>query len=63
MFKRMPDVQPRLADDVYEQILSAIINGQIAPGERLIQEKIAKFWVDGFDHSDIRLPRGISTFK
>ena len=41
MFKRMPDVQPRLADDVYEQILSAIINGQIAPGERLIQEKIA----------------------
>ena len=41
MFKRLPDVQPRLADDVYEQILSAIVNGQIAPGERLIQEKIA----------------------
>ncbi len=41
MFKRMPDVQPRLADDVYEQILSAIVNGQIAPGDRLIQEKIA----------------------
>ncbi len=41
MFKRVPDIQPRLADDVYEQILSAIVNGQIAPGERLIQEKIA----------------------
>ena len=41
MFKRMPDVQQRLADDVYEQILLAIVNGQIAPGERLIQEKIA----------------------
>ncbi|MEM8645113.1 MAG: GntR family transcriptional regulator [Pseudomonadota bacterium] len=41
MFKRMPDVQPRLADDVYEQILSAIVSGQIAPGDRLIQEKIA----------------------
>ncbi len=41
MFKRLPDVQPRLADDVYEQILSAIVNGEITPGERLIQEKIA----------------------
>ena len=41
MFKRMPDAQPRLADDVYDQILSAIVNGQIVPGERLIQEKIA----------------------
>jgi len=41
MFKRMPDIQQRLADDVYEQILSAIVTGQIAPGERLIQEKIA----------------------
>lgn len=41
MFKRMPDVQQRLADDVYEQILSAIVTGQISPGERLIQEKIA----------------------
>lgn len=41
MFKRRPDVQPRLADDVYEQILSAIVNGEIAPGDRLIQEKIA----------------------
>ena len=41
MFERMPDVTPRLADDVYDQILSAIVNGRIAPGERLIQEKIA----------------------
>ncbi len=41
MFVRMPDVTPRLADDVYDQILSAIVNGQIVPGERLIQEKLA----------------------
>ena len=41
MFKQAPDIRPRLADDVYEQILSAIVNGDIAPGERLIQEKIA----------------------
>ena len=42
MFKRVPDIQPRLADDVYEQILSAVVTGQFAPGERLIQEKIAE---------------------
>jgi DNA-binding GntR family transcriptional regulator len=40
-FKQAPDAQPRLAIDVYEQILSAIINGQVTPGERLIQEQIA----------------------
>ncbi|HER26459.1 MAG TPA: GntR family transcriptional regulator [Rhodospirillales bacterium] len=41
IFKQAPDIQPRLAEDVYDQILSAIIDGQFAPGERLIQEKIA----------------------
>ena len=41
MFKQAPVIQSRLADDVYDQILSAIVNGDIAPGERLIQEKIA----------------------
>ena len=41
MFKQAHVIQSRLADDVYEQILSAIVNGNIAPGERLIQEKIA----------------------
>lgn len=41
MFKQAPVIQSRLADDVYDQILSAIVNGEIAPGERLIQEKIA----------------------
>ena len=40
-FKQAPGAQPRLAIDVYEQILSAIINGQVMPGERLIQEQIA----------------------
>lgn len=41
MFRQAPNIQPRLASDVYEQILSAIVNGEIKPGERLIQEKIA----------------------
>ncbi len=41
MFRQAPQAKPRLAVDVYEQILSAIVNGQIKPGERLIQEKIA----------------------
>lgn len=41
MFKQAPVIQSRLADDVYDQILSAIVNGDITPGERLIQEKIA----------------------
>ncbi len=41
MFKQAPVIHSRLADDVYDQILSAIVNGDIAPGERLIQEKIA----------------------
>jgi len=40
-FKQAPVAQPRLAIDVYEQILSAIIEGQVLPGERLIQEQIA----------------------
>ncbi len=42
MFKQAPQTRPRLANDVYEQILSAIVNGDIKPGERLIQEKIAE---------------------
>ncbi len=41
MFKKAPQERPRLAADVYNQLLSAIVNGQIEPGERLIQEKIA----------------------
>ncbi len=40
-FRRAPNVQPRLAIYVYEQILSAIVDGEIQPGERLIQEQIA----------------------
>ena len=40
-FRQAPNVQPRLAVDVYDQILSAIVNGDIRPGERLIQEQIA----------------------
>ena len=41
MFTQLPNVQSRLASDVYEQILSAILSGHIAPGERIVQEKIA----------------------
>jgi len=41
MFTRLDRKRTRLADDVYEQILSAILSGVIVPGERLIQETIA----------------------
>ena len=41
MFTRLDRKRTRLADDVYEQILSAILSGKIVPGERLIQETIA----------------------
>ncbi len=41
-FKKVSNVQPRLADGVYQQILSAIVNGDIKQGERLIQEQIAE---------------------
>ena len=41
MFTRLTRKRTRLADDVYEQILSAILSGEIVAGERLIQESIA----------------------
>ena len=41
MFTRLAQNRTRLADNVYEQILSAILSGEIMPGERLIQETIA----------------------
>ena len=41
MFSRLTRKRTRLADDVYEQLLSAILSGEIVPGERLIQETIA----------------------
>lgn len=41
MFTRLDRKRTRLADDVYEQTLSAILSGEIVPGERLIQETIA----------------------
>jgi DNA-binding GntR family transcriptional regulator len=41
MFTQLPNVQSRLASDVYAQILGAILSGHIAPGERIVQEKIA----------------------
>ncbi|MAU07526.1 MAG: hypothetical protein CL919_06620 [Deltaproteobacteria bacterium] len=41
MFQQLPNTQPRLADEVYRQILSAILSGYIEPGERIVQEKLA----------------------
>ncbi len=41
MFRQAPTARPRLAVDIYDQILHAIVNGRIAPGDRLIQEQIA----------------------
>ena len=41
MFTQLDRKRTRLADDVYEQILSAILSGEIVSGERLIQETIA----------------------
>ena len=41
-FTQVPAQQPRLADEIYEQILSAILNGEITPGERLVQESVAR---------------------
>ena len=41
-FKQAPAHQQRLADDIYEQILSAILEGDIVPGERMVQESVAR---------------------
>ena len=41
-FKQAPAHRPRLADDIYEQILSAILEGDIVPGERMVQESVAR---------------------
>ena len=41
MFQQLPNTQPRLADEVYRQILSAILSGYIEPGARIVQEKLA----------------------
>ena len=41
-FKQAPAHQPRLADDIYEQILSAILQGDVVPGERIVQESVAR---------------------
>jgi DNA-binding GntR family transcriptional regulator len=40
-FNRIDSQPARLADRVYEQLLQAILNGSVRPGERLIQEQLA----------------------
>lgn len=42
VFRQAPSAHPRLAEDIYEQILAAILNGNMLPGERIVQEKIAR---------------------
>jgi len=41
MFKEIDQLQPRLADHVYEQIRNAIISGRISPSERIVQDEVA----------------------
>ncbi len=41
-FVKIEHTQPRLVDLVYEQVLSAIMSGEIGPGDRLIQETLAE---------------------
>lgn len=40
-FDRIKHPPQRLADDVYDQLVSAIIGGLIVPGEHLVQEALA----------------------
>ncbi len=42
MFQSLKRSPVRLADLVYEQIFRAIVNGDLAPGERLVQETIGE---------------------
>lgn len=41
VFKEIGPPQPRLADQVYEQIRDAIIAGRIPPSQRIVQDRIA----------------------
>jgi DNA-binding GntR family transcriptional regulator len=41
-FKKIEPVKVRLADEVYQQIFDAITRGDIAPGERIVQEKLGQ---------------------
>lgn len=40
-FAKIQHEPRRLADEVYQQLLDGIVNGEIAPGGRLIQESLA----------------------
>ncbi len=39
--KSIKSERRRLADEVYEQLMSAILSGEIGPDDRLVQEKLA----------------------
>jgi len=41
-FSKIDHVNTRLAEFAYEQVFNAIVTGQLTPGERLIQEKLAE---------------------
>jgi DNA-binding GntR family transcriptional regulator len=40
--ERIEREKSRLADDVYERLMAAILDGRISPGDRLIQDKLAE---------------------
>lgn len=42
MFKSLASPKKRLADQVYDQLLEAIHNGGIKPGDQIVQEKLAE---------------------
>ena len=40
-FRPISPERPRLSDEVYRQVLDAVVAGTIGPGERIVQERLA----------------------
>ena len=41
-FRSIEPTRPRLADEVYRQVLDAVLAGDLRPGERIVQDRIAQ---------------------
>ena len=41
-FQAIEPSRPRLADEVYRQVLDAVLAGELRPGERIVQDRIAQ---------------------
>ena len=41
-FRAIEPTRPRLADEVYRQVLDAVLAGDLRPGERIVQDRIAQ---------------------